>query len=187
VPVTRRRLPALLGGAVLLLASCGGRPAYSVIEVGDAPFYVSKCGFVLTYALAPLVTSVGGQVALHAAAHNSDGGVPNATLGWVSPRGRIAAVAAPDTAFTCVVGGRQAVSLAASTKGCTDLLTFSVTCIPPLCGNGRLDVGEQCDPPDGGACLEGCALPCGNGLLDGSEQCDPPDGVTCSAACRKLR
>ena len=170
---------------MLLGVSCG-RSGYAVIEVGDAPFYVSKCGFVLTYALAPLVTSVGGQIALHATAFTPDGGTPNASVVWASPRGRIGAVA-PDTTFTCVVGGRQAVSLAASAKGCTDMLTFSLTCIPPLCGNGRLDVGEQCDPPDGVACLDGCALPCGNGLLDGSEQCDPPDGVTCSASCRKLR
>jgi hypothetical protein len=49
---------------------------------------------------------------------------------------------------------------------------------PPVCGNGALEDGEQCD---GGAdaacpgiCQSDCTCPpvCGNGVVEGSEQCD---------------
>jgi hypothetical protein len=171
---------------LLFWGSCGARSGYSILEVGDAPSHVSPCGFVMTYALAPLVTSVGGQVTLHATVQAPDGGAASAALVWDSPRGRVSAPT-PDAIFSCLVGGHQAVNLLASTKSCTDKLTFSVYCLPPACGDGQVDPGEQCDPPNGATCLDGCALPCGNGLIDGSEPCDPPDGVTCSATCRKLR
>ena len=61
---------------------------------------------------------------------------------------------------------------------------------PPVCGNGTLEAGEQCDdgntvPNDG--CSATCTLECGDGLLEGSEQCDdgntvPGDG--CDATCQ---
>jgi len=60
----------------------------------------------------------------------------------------------------------------------------------PVCGNGVVEVGEQCDdgnvvPNDG--CSATCTLECGDGVLEGSEQCDdgnlvPGDG--CDASCQ---
>jgi len=61
-----------------------------------------------------------------------------------------------------------------------------------LCGNGMLDLGEQCD--DGNedncdACQNNCqphVLECGNGCLDSGEECDDDNTVSedgCSAAC----
>ena len=42
---------------------------------------------------------------------------------------------------------------------------------PTTCGNGKLDAGEQCDPP-GGTCDARCRFKCGNGIKDSGEACD---------------
>jgi cysteine-rich repeat protein len=60
----------------------------------------------------------------------------------------------------------------------------------PVCGNGVLEAGEGCDPPDGTTCNDACqpiAQPvCGNGVLEAGEGCDPPDGTTCNDACQPI-
>ena len=48
------------------------------------------------------------------------------------------------------------------------------------CGDGNLDAGEQCDPPNGTTCDANCqtiAPICGNGVLDPGEDCE---GTTCN-------
>jgi len=62
--------------------------------------------------------------------------------------------------------------------------------IPPRCGDGIVDPGEECD--DGNAnnnddCRNDCTIPlCGDGILDPGEECDDgnlEDGDGCSATC----
>lgn len=65
--------------------------------------------------------------------------------------------------------------------------------LPATCGNGTVESGEACDPPDGVACgatcqiclPDGCIAPssCGDGHIDAGESCDPPNGTTCSSSC----
>ena len=65
--------------------------------------------------------------------------------------------------------------------------------LPATCGNGNVESGEACDPPDGIACSatcqiclpDGCIAPssCGDGHIDSGESCDPPNGTTCSSSC----
>lgn len=63
---------------------------------------------------------------------------------------------------------------------------------PPACGNGAVDPGEECDPPDGRTCTVTCRkVPiCGDGFLDPGEQCDPPHASppypACDANCRLI-
>jgi cysteine-rich repeat protein len=56
----------------------------------------------------------------------------------------------------------------------------------PLCGDGVVATGEQCDPPDGASCSTNCqfiAGECGDGTVDPDEFCD--DGNTTSGdGCR---
>ena len=62
------------------------------------------------------------------------------------------------------------------------------------CGNGVLDAGEECDPPNTDTCDAECKIRCGNNVVDGSEECDPPgmDDTTgdcntqCHFTCKKL-
>jgi cysteine-rich repeat protein len=68
---------------------------------------------------------------------------------------------------------------------------------PPLCGDGKVDTGEQCDTgslnsdsePD--ACRTNCRLPyCGDGVRDAQEACDDGDDGTpddCPPDCRLPR
>lgn len=60
----------------------------------------------------------------------------------------------------------------------------------PMCGNGNLDSGEQCDDGNaisGDGCSAACeSEACGNGFLDPGEECDDGnelDGDGCSASC----
>ena len=67
----------------------------------------------------------------------------------------------------------------------------SGVCVANTCGNGVVDPGEQCDPPNGTTCDSSCQAiagqVCGNGIREGAEQCD--DGNTlnldgCDSNCR---
>src|SRR5574338_170218 len=61
----------------------------------------------------------------------------------------------------------------------------------PICGDGRLDPGEQCDDGNMGnadGCSSTCAIEmtCGNGVMEGSEEWDDGNvtsGDGCSASC----
>lgn len=70
------------------------------------------------------------------------------------------------------------------------------TLCTPICGDGILAIGEQCD--DGvnaggyGKCAAGCKLTeyCGDGIVQGPEDCDDGnhiDNDTCGNSCRNLQ
>lgn len=64
-------------------------------------------------------------------------------------------------------------------------------CIRSICGNGRLEPGEECDDGntrDGDGCSADCRSEgtCGNGILDTGEECDDSNlvnGDGCEADC----
>src|SRR5258705_610793 len=63
-------------------------------------------------------------------------------------------------------------------------------CMPPWCGNGIVDPGEDCDDGNtvnGDACDNNCTAPrCGNGIVDPGEDCDDgntADGDGCDSQC----
>jgi cysteine-rich repeat protein len=61
----------------------------------------------------------------------------------------------------------------------------------PVCGNGNIDAGEECDDGntvDNDACNNACGVTmgCGNGVIDAGEECDDDNtasGDGCSATC----
>ncbi|MBI4450767.1 hypothetical protein HY642_02215 [Candidatus Woesearchaeota archaeon] len=58
-----------------------------------------------------------------------------------------------------------------------------------VCGNGRVETGEECDPPNGVTCDANCRRieqRCGDGIVQSPEQCDPPNGVTCDSNCMRI-
>ncbi len=94
---------------------------------------------------------------------------------------------------TChaVVGGRacKAGTPAPDGSACgTSGHCKSGKCIQPTCGNGVVDAGEDCEPPNTATCDANCKkIVCGDGVIAGNEQCD--DGNTrnldgCDSNCR---
>ena len=68
------------------------------------------------------------------------------------------------------------------------------TTLTPVCGNGLLESGEQCDDGNtlsGDGCSASCTIEstpvCGNGVLESGEQCDDGNTVSgdgCSSSCQ---
>lgn len=54
----------------------------------------------------------------------------------------------------------------------------------PVCGDGTVSAGEECEPPNTDLCNASCRYICGNLFLQGNEQCDPPNGINCDSNCR---
>jgi hypothetical protein len=64
----------------------------------------------------------------------------------------------------------------------------NTVCLAPVCGDGQLSGDEECDPPDGERCDDGCQriAVCGDARIDVPESCDPPDGVVCDTSCQLM-
>src|SRR5262245_1623991 len=78
-----------------------------------------------------------------------------------------------------------------SLAGCSSDATMT-----PVCGNGVVDPGEECDDGNttgGDGCSSECTnetpgAHCGDGHIDPGEECDdgnPDDGDGCSSTCKK--
>jgi hypothetical protein len=67
--------------------------------------------------------------------------------------------ASPNATFSCTAMGTQVLALTITggdpTAACASSASTSVTCTS-LCGNGLVDPGESCDPPDGVVCDPAC-------------------------------
>lgn len=68
---------------------------------------------------------------------------------------------------------------------------------PNNCGNGTIDAGEQCEPPNTAVCDANCQFIgggtyCGDNIIQApndngeNEQCEPPNTATCDASCQNI-
>lgn len=97
------------------------------------------------------------------------------------------------TAFHSVCENEQC--LMVEGPGESECLDSSM-CAAPLCGNGTVDPGEQCDDGNDNnndACSNVCELRCGNGVIEEGEDCDEgagnrtdPPGNLAEWYCRAL-
>lgn len=70
-------------------------------------------------------------------------------------------------------------------------LTIACAGTTAVCGNGIVEAGEACDPPNGTTCNASCQTivqtpVCGNGSIEAGEQCEPPNTATCDANCQTI-
>jgi len=72
---------------------------------------------------------------------------------------------------------------------CRDPACAGMPSCQPVCGNGIVDPGEQCDDGnriDGDGCEADCTAPfCGNGIVDPDEQCDDGNHIDRDGCSRK--
>jgi hypothetical protein len=94
---------------------------------------------------------------------------------------RTAAACVPTSTYTACVSPWQSIPTGCDDAGCIS---------PAVCGNGIVEQGETCDPPDGTSCDPTChtiqAAVCGNSVVEAGEGCDPPDYLACDASCQPI-
>lgn len=158
----------------------------------------NRCAELTMVVVSPLQVSVGFDIDVFATADDDEGDSINFV--WEATGGTIddpAAGSGSDPAesttfYTCEASGFQTITARVTDDFfmfCEDSWTVEVECAPAaLCGNGDIDPGEDCDPPNGVTCDADCQrIPtCGDSILDPGEDCDPPDGVFCDAACQDI-
>ena len=88
--------------------------------------------------------------------------------------------AGPVAEVECRGAGDVLVDLTVVGPGaCTLTSTLFGSCLA-TCGNGIVEKGEQCDPPDGVLCNDQCQQPlCGDGVIEPGEDCDRASSLFC--------
>jgi cysteine-rich repeat protein len=174
---------------------CGGgvpsQPNGSVVVNGTVA-EADTCPLLTSWVASPLQTSTGA--AIDVAATASDADVHDVlSFAWTSTSGAFVSPSSASTQFICGFAANVILTVTVSDNHgpipCTAAMTIPVVCIPGECGDGILQPGEQCDPPNGTTCSANCTLiPNGAGGGGGgggagggtgvAPLCSPPDGCT---------
>ncbi len=192
------------GGAAIARYNCDKIDPACTEVCGFAGSVPDPCpSLMLESVLAtPSQAILGNAIALNAQAHDMGGRALTyswATAAGQSSLGTIAAPTAKNASLTCTVAGGSVVELTVDNGICQKSRLLNVSCFQvPTCGNGALDVGEDCDyaAPAGSpvagpyGCPSDCSYRCGDGIVEApAEQCEPPGASpipNCSADCRLL-
>ncbi|HVV52259.1 MAG TPA: hypothetical protein VHO06_21500 [Polyangia bacterium] len=122
---------ALTVAGLSLLLGCGGEGPHGQVEIATAFAPGDNCPSITWSAAAPVVTSVGGSVAVTATATDPDPG-DRLSYAW-SPPAAFQAPTAPATAFTCAAAGRQTLTVTVSDDHrptpCATSATLVVECL----------------------------------------------------------
>ena len=164
----------------------------------------NRCAIVKVANVSPSVVSVGFLIDVSATGQDDEGDAIDYL--WSDGAGTFADPTAATTTYTCAAQGVHEITISVSDDAaqaatanspvpaftsCKDSWTTTVECVAaPNCGNGMIDVPEECDPPDVPAnwiCDPATCLrvpTCGDGVVDPDEDCDTvtPDAF-CDASC----
>ncbi len=143
-----------------------------------------QCPNITSGVVAPDETSVGGSVSVAATAFDADSG-ETLTYAW-DPAANFANPALAATMYTCTAAGTQTFTLTVTDSHmptpCKTTATFTIKCDNvATCGNGVVEPGEQCDPPDGVTCDSNCQKIAGTGGTTGAAGAPATGGTTGAA------
>jgi hypothetical protein len=184
--------------AVNVTLICGGStPVSNVgsVSINGTVVEGDNCPLLTAWAASPLQTSLGGTIDVSGAATDSDVGVtPGEAISYLWSGGTFTSATSASTQFTCTVAGPNTLTLTVSDNHiptpCSTNVTIPVTCVGgTVCGNGVVETGEQCEPPNSVTCDATCHFKppvCGNGVVEMGESCEPPNTATCSATCQTI-
>jgi hypothetical protein len=170
--------------SIIVLMLCRGPADTGSVGVGGG---VDNCPSLSSVSVSPVSVPLGDIINVDAIATDPDVG-DTLTFAWTATGGSFARATSAQTTFTCSASGSQNLTVVVSDGSCIDSVVIGVTCVPPRCGNGLIEPGEQCDPPASSSCSATCQrlAICGNGVVEQTEQCDPPNGTTCDMMCRTI-
>jgi hypothetical protein len=184
---------------------CGGgtpmQPNGSVIVNGTV-IAGDTCPVLTQWEASPLQVESGAQIDVSATATDADMG-QTLTYAWTATTGTFATAIFPGvtsgasvaTKYSCGAPGPQTLAVTVTDSyqptGCSSQMIFPITCITPSnCGDGIVEPGEQCDPPNGTSCNSACQQVafCGDGIITPPENCEPPGsplptGGICPPSC----
>ncbi len=186
-------------GEVIL--ACIHTPRYGGVR-GDGTF--NQCAEYRQILVTPTTQSIGNLVDVQTEVYDPDGDPVTVSVEAAGACGNVATVGSATAASCETVSGCEAVLntvectdvgwcqiiVAVSDDGfdsCTGLLpdgsnnnaarrAINVDCtVAQGCGNGQIDPGEDCDPPDGVFCDENCQAidPCAADPCNQSDACSP--------------
>lgn len=125
---------------------------------GDAG---SRCPSVQSVTASADSTATGAKFRLSAAIAD-DGTAGTLSYDWHLASGSVGVLVADpatrEATLACTAIGPQVVELTVAAGVCSSSGTVTIACTT-LCGNGVVDPGEACDPPDGIACDGSCQIP----------------------------
>jgi hypothetical protein len=151
---------------VTLVLTCGGGGQTNTpgsIHVMATVVQGDNCPSIVSSSASPAQTSVGGQISVSALATDPDTTLtpPDVlTYSW-APAANFAAPNAASTVFNCTAAGTQTLTLTVNDNhvptACPVSITMAVNCVAVgVCGNGIVEPGETCDPPNGTTCSATC-------------------------------
>src|SRR5262249_14272179 len=133
--------------------------------------------------------NVGTQINVRAAATDADGNT--LSFAWAVTGGTFLDPTAQTIKYNCSAGGTQSITLSVfDGKGCVSSLIEQVNCVTSAtCGNGVVELGEQCESFGTATCTNSCqnrVAQCGDGIVIFLEQCESLNTTFCDANCKSI-
>jgi hypothetical protein len=149
----------------LTLVCGGGGQTKTTGTVGITATVVAgdNCPSITSATASPATTSVGGTIAVSAVATDPDTTAtpPDVlTYAW-APAANFTAPTSASTAFNCTADGTQTITLTVNDNhvptSCPVTITMTVNCVNvSTCGDGIIQPGETCEPPNTATCSSTC-------------------------------
>ena len=157
-----------LNSPVSMTLTCGtGSQPKTTGTIGVTATLVEgdNCPSITSAVVGPDETSVGGQAMVDATAFDADVS-ETVSFAW-APAANFASPTAAKTTYTCLASGTQTFTLTVADShvpSCTTTATMTIKCDSvSVCGNNVVELGEQCDPPNGTTCSATCQTIGGTG------------------------